>query len=285
MDTHHKTDNGFFFIRNNDMAPLLNSFSNLCQETVLHDVTLACSDGNMKSSRAVLALAYSPLEEVLKNREEEVLVLIMPDFSQADIRQLLETMLLRNMISTNVDANKDYVEESLIKGEQKFKYDDMMFIEAKEEIQLNTAENITELSFKFEIDKESLKTVCNGEENIKVKKLNCIKKETVKNVKTRNKLLSCTICAYKTHHNSHFEQHMLRKHSEREDPLVCTRPWCEETFSTKHKREEHKKTCLLICGVCGKKFERQDHLNRHMKAEAKKALQVAAQSKWQSYAP
>ena len=304
MDTHHKTDNGFFLIRNNDMAPLLNSFSSLCQERVLHDVTLACSDGKMQSSRAVLALAYSPLEEVLKNREEDILVLIMPDFSQVEIRQLLETMLLGNTVSTNVEANKDYSQEGLIKGEQtkvdanqdtfdnslinskeKLKVDDMRIIEAKEEIQLNTEEKLTEVSLKFEIDKESHKTVWNGVENIKEEKHSSIKKETGKNVRITSKILSCTICIYKTIYNSHFEQHMLRKHSEREGRLVCTRPWCEDTFNTKHEREQHKKICLLICGVCGKKFDRQDHLNRHMRAEANKALQVAAQSKWQRYAP
>ena len=189
MDTHHKTDNGFFLIRNNDMVPLLNSFSSLCQERVLHDVTLACSDGKMKCSRAVLALAYSPLEEMLKNREEEVLVLIMPDFSQVEIKQVLETMLLGNTVSTNVEANKDYSEEGLIKGEEtnvdankdnfdkslingkeKFQDDDMKIIEAKEEIQLNTEEKITEFRFKLEIDKESPKAVRNGAENMKKRK-------------------------------------------------------------------------------------------------------------------
>ena len=125
----------------------------------------------------------------------------------------------------------------------------------------------------------------NGAENIKEEKLGSIKKETGKNVRIISKILSCTICIYKTKYNSHFQSHMLRKHSERKERLVCTRPWCQETFNTKHEREEHKKICLLICGVCGKKFDRQDHLNRHMKAEAKKAFQVAAQSKWQKYTP
>ena len=80
MDTQNERDNGFFLIRNNDMAQVLNSFSNFCQDPVLHDVTLVCSDGKMQSSRAVLALAYSPWERMLKNREEDVVVIIMPDF-------------------------------------------------------------------------------------------------------------------------------------------------------------------------------------------------------------
>ena len=127
-------------------------------------------------------------------------------------------------------------------------YDDMMIIEAKEEIQLHTEEKITEFSFNFELDEESLKTVWNGAESITEEKLSSIKKKlTGKNVRFRNKILSCTICIYKTNYNSHFETHMLRKHSEREERLVCKRAWCEETFNTKHKREEHKKICLLIC--------------------------------------
>ena len=77
---------------------------------------------------------------------------------------------------------------------------------------------------------------------------------------------------------------MKRKHGKKEEALVCTRPWCEKTFSTKHDREEHNKSCLLTCGVCGKKVHRQDRLNAHMRWEAKKALKDAAQNKWEIYA-
>ena len=84
------------------MTPVMSSFASLCNDTVLHDVTLACNDGQMQSSRALLALAYSPLMEVLKNREEETLVLIMPDFSQAEIRTLLDNLLINKLVDTDI---------------------------------------------------------------------------------------------------------------------------------------------------------------------------------------
>ena len=77
---------------------------------------------------------------------------------------------------------------------------------------------------------------------------------------------------------------MKKKHGTKEVALVCTRPWCEKTFITKHDREKHNKSCLLMCGVCGKKVYRQDRLNAHMRWEAKKAIKVAAQNKWKTYA-
>ena len=85
-------------------------------------------------------------------------------------------MFLGNTVSTNVEANKDYFEGSQIKGDQKLKYDDKMIIEAEEEIHLNTEEKITEFSFNFELDKESLKTVWNGAESITEEKLSSIEK-------------------------------------------------------------------------------------------------------------
>ena len=159
-----------------------------------------------------------------------------------------------------------------------------MTIEAKEERPQNMEEKLKDVCLKLGRVKESPKMVGNGDEIITDGKLNLIKIETMNNIKRSNKTFSCTICIYKADHKSHFDSHMLRKHSEREERLVCTRPWCKETFSTKHEREEHKKICLLECGVCGKKLDRQDHLDAHMRAEANKTLKVAAQRKWESYA-
>ena len=71
MDQHKLSDGNFYHIKNTNLGPVLKSFTQLFEETVLHDVTLACWDGNMQSSRAILALAFPLLEKVLQNREDE----------------------------------------------------------------------------------------------------------------------------------------------------------------------------------------------------------------------
>ena len=111
MDQQTTSGSNYYLIKNTDLAPVLNSFPQLFEETVLHDVTLACGDGKINSSRALLALAFPLLEEVLKNREEEVLVLVMPDFTQAEIRQLLEALLLQNLVTKGLSAKLEIYPE------------------------------------------------------------------------------------------------------------------------------------------------------------------------------
>ena len=106
--TSLETDNVFFLIKNTDIYPVLTSLASLCEEKVLHDVTLFCSDGKMKSSGSLFPLEYSPRERLLESREEDVLVITLPDFSQFEIKQFLETMFSRNVISNKVIENKYY---------------------------------------------------------------------------------------------------------------------------------------------------------------------------------
>ena len=125
----------------------------------------------------------------------------------------------------------------------------------------------------------------NSIEIIKEEKLKPNKIKFINNIKSSSNFFPCTICLYKSNKKSSFDTHTERKHSEREERLVCTRPWCDETYSTKHKREKNKKSCLLECGVCGKKFDRQDHFNAYLRAEATKAIKVAVMKKWDLFAP
>ena len=64
-----KMDKDGFLIRNINIKPFMSKFASLCNETSLHYVTLVCNDEQIKSFRALLALAYYPLMEGLKNIE------------------------------------------------------------------------------------------------------------------------------------------------------------------------------------------------------------------------
>ena len=286
--------------------------SSLFNDTVFHDVTLACNDGRMKSARALLALAYSPLMEVLKNREDETLVLIMPDFSQSEIRKLFDILLVNKIVATDGDGNIDDSRDNVMDSEEKMKSFKIMGIDFKEENPIGFEEQLNggDLEMNDIGIKESCEIIRSSNKITKEESLDIKEMETMPNQICRSKntsilyesfkrdndhskdkfrskdvkRFSCTFCNYQVNPKSSFDQHIKRKHGEKEEALVCTRRWCEKTFSTKHEREEHNKSCFLTCGVCGKKFHRQDHLNGHMRAEAKKALKDAAQNKWQRYA-
>ena len=134
----HQIDGGsnYNFIKNIDFAVILNSLTSLCQEPVLHDVILVCGDGTIQSSRALLALAFPPLMKVLKNREEEVLVLIMPDFTQVEIEDLLRKLLSYNLVDTRVDSKLDEDDE------EQLKYFDMLTTDIKQETILSSTESV-----------------------------------------------------------------------------------------------------------------------------------------------
>ena len=71
-----KTDKDLFLISNIDLTTVLTSFASLCEER-----------------NALLSIAYPLFGEVLKNREEEGLVLIMPELKidvKAEIPMSLE---------------------------------------------------------------------------------------------------------------------------------------------------------------------------------------------------
>ena len=72
---------------------MLSTLVILCRETQLHDVTLACEDGQIYSFRALIALVYPILEDVLKDSDEEDLVIILPDFSKKEVDQRIDFFL------------------------------------------------------------------------------------------------------------------------------------------------------------------------------------------------
>ena len=80
-------------LKNIKFEAVLSSLVSFCGETNLQDITLACEDGKMFSFRALLALVYPIIEDVLKDSDEEDLILIMPDFSKVEIRHRISFFL------------------------------------------------------------------------------------------------------------------------------------------------------------------------------------------------
>jgi len=82
----------------------------------------------------------------------------------------------------------------------------------------------------------------------------------------------CWLCDYRTNRKSNFDSHCGRLHGDKGAQRVsCTRTWCDHKFSTEYDRKVHTKQCFLVCAICLKKYDRQDHYDAHMKAETNAA--------------
>ena len=80
-------------LHNAKIYEVLSGLVFFCRETKLQDVTLSCEDCQMSSLRALIALVYPILEDVLKDSDEEDLILILPDFSKTEIDQRIHFCL------------------------------------------------------------------------------------------------------------------------------------------------------------------------------------------------
>ena len=229
----------YYLIKNNDIAPVLNCLESLCQETVLHDVTLACGDGKMESSRALIALAFPTLQEMLKNREEVFLVLIMPDFILEEITKTLQNLLSIN--SGNAGKNLELMEN---------KYGE----DAAEKIQPLDIENMEIKQGDNGVFKETSKTHDLDSANIpEVQEFSFYDEEIIKEEnKTTVDSKSCQI------------------NEEKNLKLVCNE--CGKAFATRWCLKQHIPTHEnKVCNVCGKVFIDRDrgHYKKHLESHNK----------------
>ena len=239
MEELREENSSYYIIKNNDLAPVLNSFTSLCQETVLHDVTLACGDGKMETSRALLALAFPPLEEVLKTREEDVLLLIMPDFIQTEIKQLLKILLSCTLENTGFDPDIDK-NKSRNSNEEMFKHLDMEIDTIKPEITVTSLETpdveYLELTDRNEVEK----SIRNVDESIKEENSDTTALDATNSTQSKNLTPICYPCG-KVFGNIL----SLEKHIQTHEDKVCN--VCGKLFAHKYrfhyKRhiESHKK--------------------------------------------
>ena len=75
----------------------------------------------------------------------------------------------------------------------------------------------------------------------------------------------CPLCVFEFTSRQNLSQHLNQKHSDR--PHKCTQ--CERSYVKKsslkqHISNYHDNPGSYICGVCNKKFNRKDFLDKHM---------------------
>ena len=72
---------------------ICSSLAALSRQENFQDVRMVCQDGEVRGARLVLALAFPHMEEVMEEREEEELVLILPHMQVTEVTNRLEDFL------------------------------------------------------------------------------------------------------------------------------------------------------------------------------------------------
>ena len=78
----------------------------------------------------------------------------------------------------------------------------------------------------------------------------------------------CLICEFKCRRKLGLSRHVMKQHQPLEEPLPCSRSFCDLTFPTRWQKEIHVAKCWLICQEehCNhKQFRRQDKYNQHLR--------------------
>ena len=78
----------------------------------------------------------------------------------------------------------------------------------------------------------------------------------------------CLICEFKCSRKYNLSRHVIKQHKPLEEPLHCSRSFCNLSFATRWQKEVHVAECWLICQEeqCkGKQFRRQDKYSQHIR--------------------
>ena len=65
----------------------------LAQDASYHDVTLVCEDGETRGNRLLLALAIPHMEHLLKEKEGEHTVMILPECKTQEVVKCVEYII------------------------------------------------------------------------------------------------------------------------------------------------------------------------------------------------
>lgn len=233
----------------------------LAQSPIYQDVVMVCQDSRISGSRLLLALAYPLLTEILKGRDEDELVLLLPDFLTQEVTDMVTDFLEERL---NVKEQQDTQMEE-------FDYGD--YGEAFE----NT-EDLDPLNFLNREDGSDEETLpvhgdwtvaiqfdfpC-GECDKKFVKQSQLEKHTRK-YHNRNIRFKCETCRKMYSTRNRLKKHAAIHSVER--PYQCRNEGCSKTFKTSGTRRIHERSEMgdkpFKCDFCPGAFARADHLKKH----------------------
>ena len=84
-----------------------NSLVSLAHKPNYQDVTLVCSDSKVRGARLLLAMTFPHMKELLRERREEEMVVIMPDTKAEEVNNKLADFLFNG---NSIDVKEEPIE-------------------------------------------------------------------------------------------------------------------------------------------------------------------------------
>ena len=98
-------------IRNGYRDELPQHLTSLSNDPRYQDTVLVCQDGILRASRFVLALAVPMLKRPLRGREEEEIVILMPNFATREVKHAMGMVFMASGITYEKQEAKNHPEE------------------------------------------------------------------------------------------------------------------------------------------------------------------------------
>ena len=98
-------------IRNGYRDQLPHGLASLSEDPLYHDTVLVCQDGIVGASRFILALALPMLKRPLRGREEEEVVILMPNFVTHEVKHAMGMVFMASGITYEKEEAKNHPEE------------------------------------------------------------------------------------------------------------------------------------------------------------------------------
>ena len=260
-------------IRNGYRDQLPQGLAALSDDPRYQDTVLVCQDGFLRASRFILALALPMLKRPLRGRQEEEIVILMPNFATSEVRHAMGLVFLASGVTYENKDYKDHSEESTSSITQTKKEEEVF--KAKEEEYLQVKHEVGSEEDIYMDDQGDIWDVDELPENAKVIKRSPKKKSRVKyEISSEDDLEENSDIEWEAGGGSGWpaqtskgskKSKIKKEQADGElDNFDCY--ICEETFTSKvdYKRHETEKhvdlSGLIFCPVpdCGKKFKVTD---------------------------
>jgi len=136
---------------------ICSSLAAMSKQENFQDVRMVCQDGEVRGARLVLALAFPHMEEVMEEREEEELVLILPHMQVVEVTNRLKDFLkytpkveVKEEVGSDEEAEVDEVIFDSIDEQQQVNEETLSLKEVNAKLEIKLKEEDIEGIFEVE---------------------------------------------------------------------------------------------------------------------------------------